>query len=90
MSHYRERVDPLVVVRAQGSRLFDADGRSYLDANASWWSCLLGHGHPRLLEALRRQSEILCHTALAGIAHEPAAELAEALCAVAPDRKSVV
>lgn len=84
MSHYRQRVDPLVVVRAQGSRLFDADGRSYLDANASWWSCLLGHGHPRLLEALRRQSEILCHTALAGIAHEPAAELAEALCAVAP------
>ena len=47
MSHYRQRVDPLVVVRAQGSRLFDADGRSYLDANASWWSCLLGHGHGR-------------------------------------------
>ena len=84
MGHYREQGDPLVVVRAQGSRLFDADGRSYVDANASWWSCLLGHGHPRLLEALRRQSETLCHTALAGIAHEPAAELAEAVCAVAP------
>jgi adenosylmethionine-8-amino-7-oxononanoate aminotransferase len=84
MQQYRDAVDPLVIVRAEGSRLFDADGRSYLDGNGSWWSCTLGHGHPRLVAALRRQSEVLCHTALAGIAHAGAADLAEALCAVAP------
>ena len=84
MQEWRERADPLVIVRAEGVRLFDADGRAYLDANASWWTATLGHGHPRLLAALRRQSEQLAHVALAGIAHEPAAELAEALCAVAP------
>jgi adenosylmethionine-8-amino-7-oxononanoate aminotransferase len=84
MSEWRERGDPLVIERAEGSRLFDADGRSYLDANASWWSSSLGHGHPRLMAALCRQAESLCHTALGGIAHAPAAELAEALCAVAP------
>ncbi|MDH3211129.1 MAG: adenosylmethionine--8-amino-7-oxononanoate transaminase [Myxococcales bacterium] len=84
MDHYRDAVDPLVIVRAAGSRLFDADGRGYIDANASWWTCALGHGHPRLVDALRRQSEVLCHTALAGIAHAGAAELADALCAVAP------
>jgi adenosylmethionine-8-amino-7-oxononanoate aminotransferase len=84
MDDYREKVDPLVVVEAKGSRLFDANGRSYVDGNASWWTCILGHGHPRLVEALRRQSERLCHTALAGIAHEGASELAEALCGVAP------
>ncbi|MDJ0851353.1 MAG: adenosylmethionine--8-amino-7-oxononanoate transaminase [Myxococcota bacterium] len=84
MQDYRERVEPLVVARAEGSRLYDPEGRSYIDANASWWTCTLGHGHPRLLEALRRQSETLAHTALAGIAHEGASELAEALCAAAP------
>jgi adenosylmethionine-8-amino-7-oxononanoate aminotransferase len=84
MREWVEGKDPLVIERAQGSRLHDADGRSYLDANASWWSSSLGHGHPRLLAALRRQAETLCHTALAGIAHAPAAELAEALCRVAP------
>ncbi len=84
MSRYRANVDPLVVVRASGSRLEDADGRSYLDANASWWTAVVGHGHPRLVEALRRQSEALPHVALAGIAHEKASELAEALCATAP------
>jgi adenosylmethionine-8-amino-7-oxononanoate aminotransferase len=84
MSGYRDGPDPLVIVRAEGSRLFDADGRAFLDGNASWWSSTLGHAHPRLLAALRRQSESLAHTALAGITHEPAAELAEELCRVTP------
>jgi adenosylmethionine---8-amino-7-oxononanoate aminotransferase len=84
MQDYRDRIEPLVVVEASGPRLIDSEGRSYLDANASWWACALGHGHPRLVEALRRQSERLCHTALAGVAHEGASELAEKLCGVAP------
>jgi adenosylmethionine-8-amino-7-oxononanoate aminotransferase len=85
MSRYRDNVDPIVVVEAHGSRIVDADGCSYIDANASWWTSALGHGHPRLVAALRQQAERLDHTALAGIAHTGAAELAEALCAVAPD-----
>jgi adenosylmethionine-8-amino-7-oxononanoate aminotransferase len=84
MQDYRERVEPLVIARAEGSRLYDVEGRCYLDGNASWWTATLGHGHPRLVEVLRRQAETLCHSALAGIAHEQASELAEALCAVAP------
>jgi adenosylmethionine-8-amino-7-oxononanoate aminotransferase len=84
MSQYRERGEPLVVARASGARLFDLDGRSYIDGNASWWACALGHGHPRLVEALRQQADRLCHTALAGVAHEGAAELADAICRTAP------
>jgi len=84
MGRYRAHVDPLVVVRAEGSRLFDADGRSYLDGNASWWTATLGHRHPRLVAALKQQADTLCHTALAGIAHPNASRLAERLCAVAP------
>lgn len=84
MSQYCDEIDPLVVVRAEGARLYDADGRSYLDANASWWVAALGHGHPRLVAALARQAEVLCHTALAGITHPPATELAEALVHAAP------
>jgi len=85
MSRYREEVDPLVVVRAQGSWIFDADGTGYLDGNASWWSSILGHNHPRLIAALEMQAQSLCHTALAGIAHPVASELAERICAVAPE-----
>lgn len=84
MGRYRDSVEPLVIVRAEGSRLYDAGGSCYLDGNASWWTSTLGHNHPRLVGALRRQAELLCHTALAGISHKPAAELAERLCAAAP------
>jgi len=84
MDHYVSKVEPLVISRAEGARLYDANGRSYIDGNASWWTALLGHGHPRLTEALIRQAERLSHTSLAGITHENAAFLAEELVRVAP------
>jgi adenosylmethionine-8-amino-7-oxononanoate aminotransferase len=84
MQRYVEETEPLVVVRAEGSRFYDASGRSYVDANSSWWCAVLGHGHPRLVAAIREQAEALCHVPLAGIAHEQAALLAAELTAVAP------
>jgi adenosylmethionine-8-amino-7-oxononanoate aminotransferase len=84
MTRYLDEVDPLVIDRAEGARLHDVDGRSYLDANSSWWVAALGHGHPRLLAALTAQAQRLAHTSLAGVTHEPAARLAEELIAVAP------
>lgn len=84
MGRYIEETNPLVVARAEGSRLYDLDGRSYIDGNASWWTALLGHNHPRLTGALRAQATELCHTSLAGVTHEAAALFAEELVRVAP------
>jgi adenosylmethionine-8-amino-7-oxononanoate aminotransferase len=84
MQRYIDDVDPLVVARAEGSHLYDVDGRRYIDANSSWYVSTLGHGHPRLVAALKEQADRLCHTSLAGVTHEPAAMLAEELVAVAP------
>lgn len=84
MDRYLAETDPLVVVSAEGSWLTDADGRRYLDANASWWVASLGHRHPALVAALRTQLDSLAHCALAGITHEPAARLAAELTAIAP------
>ena len=79
-----QREDPIVVARARGAWIEDVDGRRYLDGNSSWWVSALGHGHPRILRALREQAETLDHCALAGIAHEPSSRLAEELVAIAP------
>ena len=84
MGRYVAETDPFVIVKARGSRLFDADGKSYVDANSSWWLALLGHNHPRLIEALKRQADLFCHASLAGATHEPAAALADALARRAP------
>lgn len=79
-----EKTAPIVVARAEGSSLYDVDGTRYLDGNSSWWVAALGHRHPRLLRVLREQAETLDHCALAGIAHEPSAALAEELVRVTP------
>jgi adenosylmethionine-8-amino-7-oxononanoate aminotransferase len=84
MQSYIAHGEPVVVARAQGSRIFDKDGRCYLDGNSSWWTSLLGHNHPRLVAAMMRQLEEFAHVPLADITHEPAALLAEELIAVAP------
>lgn len=84
MEQYRSVGPRLVIGRAEGSRLFDVDGRSIIDGNASWWTSSLGHNHPRLVRRLREQSELLCHTSLAGITHAPAIEFAGAIVEQAP------
>jgi glutamate-1-semialdehyde 2,1-aminomutase len=44
---------PFFVARASGARIEDADGRSYVDYVGSWGPMILGHAHPRVLDALR-------------------------------------
>ena len=48
---------PFFVARAKGSRLFDADGKSYLDYVCSWGPLILGHAHPAVLDAVRDAAE---------------------------------
>ncbi|HYE39370.1 MAG TPA: glutamate-1-semialdehyde 2,1-aminomutase [Ramlibacter sp.] len=45
---------PRFVQRAQGPYFWDADGRRYIDYIGSWGPMILGHGHPRVLEAVQK------------------------------------
>jgi adenosylmethionine-8-amino-7-oxononanoate aminotransferase len=74
---------PLEVVSARGSRLRLADGREVLDAISSWWCKALGHGHPRLLAALRAQAEAFEHVITANTTSAPLVRLCERLLAAA-------
>lgn len=49
--------DPLVLERAQGLYYWDTEGKRYFDAIGGIFVATLGHGHPRLLDAMRRQME---------------------------------
>ena len=82
--HDHETLPMVPIARAEGAWLYGHDGRRYLDAVSSWWTCLLGHRHPRIVAALKDQLDRLDHVMLAGFTHEPAIELAEALVAIAP------
>jgi glutamate-1-semialdehyde 2,1-aminomutase len=48
---------PFFVARAQGARLTDADGKTYLDYVCSWGPLILGHADPTVLDAIRAAAE---------------------------------
>jgi len=76
--------EPIVIARAKGASLFDADGNESLDLVSSWWTCTHGHSHPKLNAALAEQASRFEHVMFAGFTHQPAADLAALLAKVLP------
>lgn len=52
---------PVVLVKGSGTRVWDSTGKEYLDLVAGIAVCNLGHSHPRVVEAIRKQLENLTH-----------------------------
>jgi acetylornithine/N-succinyldiaminopimelate aminotransferase len=79
---------PIAIARGEGSRVWDADGRSYLDLLGGIAVSSLGHAHPDVVAAVARQVSLLAHTSNLAI-HEPGVALAERLAALIPGRTRV-
>ncbi|MBO9537310.1 aspartate aminotransferase family protein [Herbaspirillum sp.] len=73
-----------VAVAGAGMELVDRDGKRYLDASGGAAVSCLGHGHPRVVEAIRRQAGQLAYAHTSFFTTEPAEELAAMLADVAP------
>jgi adenosylmethionine---8-amino-7-oxononanoate aminotransferase len=82
MRDYRD-FPPLAIAGAEGTRFRLADGREIFDAISSWWCKALGHRHPRLMAALRAQTEVFEHVITANTTSAPLVRLCERLLAVA-------
>lgn len=78
--------EPLLIERAEATTLFDANGKTYIDANSSWWVTVHGHGHPYLAEALQNQFSELDHVIFAGATHPQAIRLAQRVCSLLPEK----
>jgi len=55
------RRQPVVLVKGSGARVWDSDGKEYLDFVAGIAVCSLGHSNPKVVAALQRQAELLTH-----------------------------
>ena len=75
---------PLVADHAQGSELWDASGRRYIDFVGGIGVMNVGHGHPRVMEAVRAQLDRVTHASFQVVMYESYLRLAERLCEVAP------
>ena len=70
---------PIAITKGKGCRVWDADGKEYLDFVAGLAVCNLGHCHPKVVKAIQGQAEKLIH--ISNLYYiEPQAQLAELLC----------
>jgi glutamate-1-semialdehyde 2,1-aminomutase len=71
----------VVLARGEGASVWDTDGRAYTDFTMGWGSVLLGHAHPAIVTAVRRQAGLGSNFASVSA---PALELAEELARAVP------
>jgi glutamate-1-semialdehyde 2,1-aminomutase len=74
---------PLFMSRASGSKIYDVDGREYIDYCLAFGPVVAGHGHPRLVEAMRRELD-RAGTVIFGAPTELEVALAERLSSLIP------
>jgi len=83
---------PITAARAKGSELWDVDGRRYVDFAGGIGVMNVGHGHPRVMQAVEEQLKNATHTSFQVVHYESYLRLAERLCEVAPiegERKAI-
>ena len=82
--HRDARASYPVAAAGDGPYLIDRDGKRYLDASGGAAVSCLGHSHPRVVEAIRRQAAQLAYAHTSFFTNEPMEALADRLVAEAP------
>jgi taurine---2-oxoglutarate transaminase len=77
------KVDPLPIARAEGVYLYSPEGQRWLDFNSQLMSVNIGHGHPKVVEAIRKQAESVVFV-YPGMATEVRARLSKRLAELVP------
>lgn len=77
-------IHPFYVARGEGSFVWDSEGNRYLDWSSGIAVMNIGHSHPRVVEAVKKQAETFQHLCFAVAMHESYISLCERLCELAP------
>ena len=80
-----DRDGELVLVRGEGARVWDEQGREYLDATAGLWFVNVGHGRREIADAVGAQAaQLAAYHSFGDLANRPALDLAERVAGLAP------
>ena len=75
---------PMIITRTSGTKVYTSDGHEILDWTSGQMSCLIGHGHPEIVETLTHHAKHLDHL-FSGFTSPPVVALADKLATVLPD-----
>lgn len=76
-------VNPVPVAKAQGVYFWDYDGKRYFDFSSQLMNVNIGHGHPKVIQAIKDQAEVLPYV-YPGLATEPRGKLGQLLAEITP------
>jgi len=83
LTRYGPSFESIIVEKAEGSFVYDADGRPILDFTSGQMSAVLGHTHPDIVATVQRQMGTVAHL-FSGMLSRPVVDLASRLAALAP------
>ena len=83
LTRYGPEFEAIIVERAEGSFVYDADGRAILDFTSGQMSAVLGHTHPDIVATVDRQMRTVAHL-FSGMLSRPVVDLAARLATLAP------
>ncbi|MEC3906459.1 adenosylmethionine--8-amino-7-oxononanoate transaminase [Tamlana sp. 2201CG12-4] len=88
LTQHKTHPDALAITKAKGCVLTDEDGNTYIDAIASWYTCMYGHCHEYITSQVSKQMQELDQVVFSGFTHEPAIKLSEALIKILPENQN--
>lgn len=84
LTQHKTSPDTLAIVKAKGVKLWDENGKEYIDGISSWYTAMYGHCHPFITNKVAAQMQKLDQVVFSGFTHEPAIQLSEELIKILP------
>ncbi|WP_452597594.1 adenosylmethionine--8-amino-7-oxononanoate transaminase [Pontimicrobium sp. MEBiC01747] len=90
LTQHKLHPEAIAITKAKGCLLFDENGNEYIDAIASWYTCMYGHCNDYITSRVIKQMQTLDQVVFSGFTHEPAVKLSEALIDILPDNQNKI
>ncbi len=90
LTQHKLHPEAIAITKAKGCVLHDENGNEYIDAIASWYTCMYGHCNEYVTSRVTTQMQVLDQVVFSGFTHEPAVKLSEALISILPDNQNKI
>ncbi len=90
LTQHQLHPEHIVIKKAKGAILYDENDNEYIDAIASWYTCMYGHCNPYITQKVSEQMRNLDHVVFTGFTHKPATDLATSLMKILPQNQQKI
>tara|TARA_R110002049_G_scaffold46424_6_gene134935 strand:+ start:21976 stop:23241 length:1266 start_codon:yes stop_codon:yes gene_type:complete len=90
LTQHKLHPNTFAITKAKGCVLTDEDGNEYIDAIASWYTCMYGHCNAYITNRVTGQMQVLDQVVFSGFTHEPAVKLSEELIKILPKNQNKI